>query len=104
MLKGIFLLLIRITDLQYLKEMHLKQYNEKEILPDPNVNAIYQDKTGAIWFGTNAGISRYYPGSGKKPVIYNEANNSIYEDIRFFREDRDGNLWIGANEGGVIML
>ncbi len=32
--------------------------NEKEILPDPNVNAIYQDKTGSLWFGTNAGISR----------------------------------------------
>jgi ligand-binding sensor domain-containing protein/serine phosphatase RsbU (regulator of sigma subunit) len=77
--------------------------NEKEILPDPNVNAIYQDRTGAIWFGTNAGISRYFPGSDKKPVIYNEASNSIYQDIRFFREDRDGNLWIGANEGGVIM-
>jgi ligand-binding sensor domain-containing protein/serine phosphatase RsbU (regulator of sigma subunit) len=77
--------------------------NEKEILPDPNVNAIYQDKSGAVWFGTNAGISRYFPGSDKKPVIYNEAGNSIYEDIRFFKEDRDGNLWIGANNGGVIL-
>ena len=52
--------------------------NEKEILPDPNVNAIYQDKTGAVWFGTNAGISRFFPGSDKKPVIYNQAKNSIY--------------------------
>ena len=76
---------------------------EKKILPDPNVNAIFQDKTGALWFGTNAGISRYYPGSDKRPLIYNEANNSIFDDIRFFREDRDGNLWIGANAGGVIM-
>ena len=76
---------------------------EKEILPDPNVNAIYHDKTGEIWFGTNAGISRYGPGSGKKPVIFNQFYNSISEDIRFFREDRDGNLWIGANEGGVIL-
>lgn len=77
--------------------------NEKEILPDPNVNAIYQDKTGAVWFGTNAGISRYDPESEKKPVIYNTANNAIFEDIRFFRDDKDGNLWIGANAGGVIM-
>jgi len=77
--------------------------NEKEILPDPNVNAIFQDKTGAMWFGTNAGISRYFPGSDKKPVIYNQASNSIYEYIKFFREDRDGNLWIGANEGGMIL-
>jgi ligand-binding sensor domain-containing protein/serine phosphatase RsbU (regulator of sigma subunit) len=77
--------------------------SEKDILPDPNVNAIYQDKTGAVWFGTNAGISRYNPGSDKKPVIYNWANNSIYEDISFIREDKDGNVWIGANTGGVIL-
>lgn len=77
--------------------------NQKEILPDPNVNAVYQDKTGAVWFGTNAGISRYYPGTDKKPLIYNQASNSIYEYIRFFREDKEGNLWIGSNEGGVIL-
>ena len=59
--------------------------NEKEILPGQNVNAIYQDKSGAVWFGTNAGISRYYPESNKKPEIFNHSNNSISEDIRFFR-------------------
>jgi ligand-binding sensor domain-containing protein/serine phosphatase RsbU (regulator of sigma subunit) len=78
--------------------------NEKEVLPDPNVNAIYQDKSGAVWFGTNAGISRCFPWSGKKPVIYDQKNNSIAEEIRFFREDKDGNLWVGSNNGGVIMF
>lgn len=77
--------------------------NDKVILPDPNVNAIFQDETGDLWFGTNAGISRLKPGSEKNPIIYNEEHNSIYDDIRFFRQDRDGNLWIGANSGGVIM-
>lgn len=77
--------------------------NNKELLPDPNVNAIYQDNSGAVWFGTNAGISKHFPGTDKKPVIYNQESNSIFEYIRFFREDRDGNLWIGANEGGVIL-
>jgi ligand-binding sensor domain-containing protein/serine phosphatase RsbU (regulator of sigma subunit) len=78
--------------------------NEKEILPDPNVNAIYRDKKGLMWFGTNAGISVCEPGSERKPVIFNSANKSIPEDIRFFKEDRDGNLWIGSNEGGVILF
>ena len=77
--------------------------NEKEILPDPNVNAIYQDRSGEMWFGTNAGISKYLPWSFRAPVIYNEANNLIYQDIRFFRQDSAGNLWVGANEGGVIL-
>jgi serine phosphatase RsbU (regulator of sigma subunit)/streptogramin lyase len=76
--------------------------NEKDILPDPNVNALYQDKSGAVWFGTNAGISRYIPGSAKPPVIYNQKNNSIFEEIRFIKEDRDGDLWIGSNQGGVV--
>ncbi len=76
--------------------------SEAEILPDPNVYAIYQDKNGATWFGTNAGISRYVPWSGEKPVIYNQENNSIFEEIRFFREDDNGDLWIGTNNGGVV--
>ena len=76
--------------------------NEKENLPDPNVYAIHQDKSGAMWFGTNAGISRYSMWSGKRPVIYNQANNSIFEEIRFIREDKDGNFWIGSDQGGVI--
>jgi ligand-binding sensor domain-containing protein/serine phosphatase RsbU (regulator of sigma subunit) len=78
--------------------------NDKEILPDPNVNAIYLDKTGALWFGTNAGISRYNPDSGNKAVIYNQLNDAIPQEIRFFREDKDGNLWIGTNEGGVLFF
>ncbi len=79
-------------------------YNKSELLPDPNVNAIYEDLKGDIWLGTNAGISKFTPGSGNPPVIYNEAKNAIYEHIRFFHEDLDGNLWIGSNEGGVIMF
>jgi ligand-binding sensor domain-containing protein len=55
--------------------------NEKEILPDPNVNAIFQDDAGSVWFGTNAGISRYFPGSDIKPVIYNQANNSDRKSV-----------------------
>jgi ligand-binding sensor domain-containing protein/serine phosphatase RsbU (regulator of sigma subunit) len=78
--------------------------NEEEILPDPNVNAIYQDRSGNVWFGTNKGIARLVPGAEEKSVIYNQANNSIYEDIRFFREDRNKNLWIGSNDGGVILF
>jgi ligand-binding sensor domain-containing protein/serine phosphatase RsbU (regulator of sigma subunit) len=78
--------------------------SENELLPDPNVNAIYKDINGAMWFGTNKGISRFYPHSNKKAEFYNRGNNLYYDDIRFFRQDKDGNLWIGANAGGVILF
>jgi ligand-binding sensor domain-containing protein len=83
-----------------------EKIGERKILPDPNVNAIFKDKTGAVWFGTNKGISLYYPGTKKNPVFYNEPANPIYEEVKVFRADRDGNLWIGSNNatnGGVIL-
>jgi ligand-binding sensor domain-containing protein/serine phosphatase RsbU (regulator of sigma subunit) len=101
--EGNILIADQSNGLSIFKGEAFETISEKEILPDPNVNAIYRDLTGAIWFGTNAGISRYFPGSSKKHVIYNKANNLLFDDIRFLREDRDGNLWIGANEGGVIL-
>lgn len=75
--------------------------NSEEILPDPNVNAVFQDKSGDVWFGTNSCISRYSPG--KKPVIYKEAQNFSLNYINYFRSDNDGNLWVGTNDQGVIM-
>jgi ligand-binding sensor domain-containing protein/serine phosphatase RsbU (regulator of sigma subunit) len=101
--EGNILIADQINGLTIFKGDAFETINEKEILPDQNVNAIYKDKSGFMWFGTNKGIVKFLPGSDKKPVIFNQASNSIYEDIRFFREDKDGNLWIGANEGGVIM-
>jgi ligand-binding sensor domain-containing protein/serine phosphatase RsbU (regulator of sigma subunit) len=77
--------------------------NDKEILPDPNVNAIFQDKTGAMWFGTNAGIARYYSGSGEKAMYFNQAKSALQEDIRYLREDKDENIWIGTYNDGVIL-
>jgi ligand-binding sensor domain-containing protein/serine phosphatase RsbU (regulator of sigma subunit) len=77
--------------------------NDPDILPNQNINAVTDDKTGAVWLGTNAGIIRLWPGTARKPVVYNRGNNLIFEDIRFLRKDRNGNIWAGSNDGGVIM-
>ena len=77
--------------------------NEKEILADPNVNAIYQDEKNAMWFATNSGISRYFPDTDNKTIFYNKIDNQGFTGARFFKRDQDGNLWMGANTGGVIL-
>jgi ligand-binding sensor domain-containing protein/serine phosphatase RsbU (regulator of sigma subunit) len=100
--EGNILIADRDNGLTIYKGNVFETINDKKILPDPNVNAIYMDITGALWFGTNMGITRYYQDPENKTVIFNKSRNSINEEIRFFREDRDGNLWIGSNEGGVI--
>ena len=77
--------------------------NEKEILPDPNVNAVYQDSAGVVWFGTNSGLTFYSPGTTNKTVRGTLPQGLRHNDIRFLKSDRKGNIWIGANEGGVIL-
>jgi len=76
--------------------------NEKETLPDPIVNAVFRDETGAMWFATSSGISRYYPKPLNKTIFYNKIQNQEFTDVRFIKKDRDGNLWMGANTGGII--
>jgi ligand-binding sensor domain-containing protein/serine phosphatase RsbU (regulator of sigma subunit) len=100
--EGNILIADRDNGLTIFKGNTFETINDKKILPDPNVNAIHEDVTGALWFGTNAGITRYYIGSDLKSIIYTRTSNSIIGDIRFFREDKDGNLWIGSNDGGVL--
>ncbi|HLN56803.1 MAG TPA: two-component regulator propeller domain-containing protein [Bacteroidales bacterium] len=82
-----------------------KEYTPKDekYKPGQSINAIYEDKNGEVWFGTNAGIARFTPGSGKDPVIYNRATNELYEDIKYIHRDSEGNLWIGSTDGGVIV-
>jgi ligand-binding sensor domain-containing protein/serine phosphatase RsbU (regulator of sigma subunit) len=76
---------------------------DKAILPDLNVNTIIQDRKGAMWFGTNAGISRYSPENAGESKIFTKINNSLSSDVRFLKQDSTGNLWIGTNEAGVVM-
>ena len=78
-------------------------FSSSDILPNPNVNALFEHKSGEVWFGTGSGISRFTPDSEKKPIIYNRESNAIPEEISFFKTDKDGNLWIGTTEG-VIMF
>jgi len=79
-------------------------FSTRDGLLHNQVNAIIEDLQGQIWFGTNLGIS-VYSGEGKKPVFqhYNQSNKFISNQIRFFRKDRNNNIWIGTADQGVML-
>ncbi len=61
--------------------------------------SILQDKSGFLWFGTDAGLNRY-DGYGIKVYRQNSKLNSISNDvIKCLYEDKQGNLWIGTDRG-----
>ena len=71
-------------------------------LSQSDVNAIYQDKQGFMWFGTHDGLNRY---DGYKFTVFNPDPNdstSINSNLIFVIDgDKKDNLWIGTTGQGL---
>jgi ligand-binding sensor domain-containing protein/AAA+ ATPase superfamily predicted ATPase len=69
-------------------------------LPSKNVQAIFQDSEGWVWFGTDRGIARFNGADFKS----SSAGGSGYEylageDVRSIIEDREGMIWLATSRG-----
>ncbi len=85
-----------------------QQYDFKNIgvengLSHNTVFAIYQDKTGFMWFGTKDGLNRYdgtrfkvFKNNPKDP--HSLGNNNVQS----LYQDASGNIWVGTNDGIFI--
>ena len=83
-------------------ELHFKHLNVEDGLSQSTVRAIFQDKMGFMWFGTDIGINKF-DGSEFTVYKYNAADstgipsNFIIEIL----EDSHGIFWIGTGYGGL---
>ena len=79
-----------------------KQFTTDQGLSQSDVNAIFQDQKGFMWFGTHDGLNKYdgykftvyKPNSGQENAI---SSNLIWK----ITDDLSGNLWIGTTGGGL---
>lgn len=70
------------------------------------VSAIFQDRTGVIWFGTNGGgVYSYNPKTnpGAIPTLkhYSETNGLSNNFIQSISQDKSGDLWFSTRFGGA---
>jgi len=72
----------------------LRKYDTRDGLPDDLVRALWQDRDGIIWAGTNDGLARL---EGDRFVAVRGEGSQ--EAVRCLFEDREGNLWVGSNSG-----
>ncbi|MBN2365675.1 MAG: hypothetical protein JXL67_05880 [Calditrichaeota bacterium] len=77
----------------------------EEGLSQSTILAITQDENGFLWIGTQEGLNRY---DGYNFVIYKfdpYHQNSISDNwITSLLLDRENNLWIGTNAGGLNLF
>ncbi len=82
----------------------LKNYTTQDGLPDSRVSPIIQDSKGYMWFGTQAGLTRY---DGSQFVNFAGAKDIPGIFGRAIMEDHRGAIWFaytGFAHGGVLRL
>ncbi len=83
-------------------EISFDIFTQEEGLPNNQIQCIYQDSKGWMWIGTSQGLSRF---DGYNFVNFMQNPNdsaSLRGDIvRVITEDKNGNLLIGTENGGL---
>jgi ligand-binding sensor domain-containing protein/signal transduction histidine kinase len=70
-------------------------------LPAATVSAIFQDRAGQVWLGTQGGLLRVTQDSSK---LFTARDGLSADDVRAIAEDREGDLWVGTEGGGLNRL
>ena len=80
--------------------MHFENLSVDDGLSQLSVVAIFQDRSGYMWFGTRYGLNRYDGRNFDVYVSDPEDSGSISDNIvNCIAEDRLGNIWVGTTNG-----
>ena len=95
-------LLLATEDVIY--NLKFKQLSAPYSLPTNEVQKVYQDKDGFIWFATRNGLCQY---NGYETTLY---KSNLYSpdllttnSITCLVDDNNNHLWIGTSEGLNVM-
>ena len=70
-------------------------------LPQSTIRSMAQTRDGYVWFATHEGVARF---DGRKFTVFDESNTPVLRGsgIVALRETRDGSLYLGLRDGGLV--
>ena len=75
------------------------KYTTTDGLASNSVNAVTVDNRGALWFGTDKGVSRF---NGTSWTTFTTADGLISNIINAIAVDKKGNIWFGTGYGASM--
>lgn len=76
---------------------NFSSFNKLQGIPDSNVQYIFEDLYGNLWFATaNGGVSKY---DGHYFTTFTQLQGLPNNNITCIEGDRDGNIWFGSSNG-----
>jgi len=93
--------LLLVTAGSFAQQLNFKNYGSSEGLPQTQVNAVFQDSRGYLWFGTYAGASRY---NGVDFETFDTTNGLRSNSVMDMAEDEHGRLYFATLGGGLTVF
>ncbi len=82
----------------------IRVYTEKNGLPNPNTRSLFQSSTGQLWVGSSTALVEFVPQASRddsrfRHYVSEPVLSKLF--VQTLTEDRDGNLWIGTDNGAL---
>lgn len=77
------------------------QWTVGKELPGSRVQALYADREGTLWIGTNGGLVRYAGGKLEQMPVTDPLGSA---SVLAILEDHEGDLWVGTETNGLQIL
>lgn len=92
--RGVFLLKPEAENARLIE--HLTFDNTAGGLRSNQINAVFRDREGVVWFGTDRGVCRYDRESFRAATVSNDSQSNYVRDLLL---SSSGEIWSGTNRG-----
>lgn len=88
----------------YLVDLHTGEHRRPPFDCGPEITTMMTDSRKRIWIAPYSGGLRCYSYDGKLLASYSTRNSALSNDIVLSLAEREGQLWIGTDGGGINLF